>query len=148
MENQKNEAIVKLFNKGDRIIHISGGGEISPKKVSDVGKAEAEKLLRLYSRELVLVSEGQDPLAAADSDSAKCASLNKEIEALNRKVTDLERSGNADVVESLQEKIEELKSSIEPLKGALDEVTAEKDQLVKDLDKANKEIAPIKKKRR
>ena len=150
-DQNKKEPIVKIFNKGKRVID-----EIMPDTVVEVSQSRAEKLQKLFDAEIIIVAAGQDPHAAASNDSAKCAALKKEIVALEEKLIDVQKSDNAEIVEKLQKEVatlkkqgggdesEALKADIEPLKSALAEKESECDKLVKDLDKAKKEIAKFK----
>ncbi|MBW1812123.1 MAG: hypothetical protein JRJ39_00245 [Deltaproteobacteria bacterium] len=153
------EQIVKIFNKGKRMID-----DINPDDVVEVPLSRAEKLKKLFSAEIIIVAEGQDPHVAANNDSAQCAALKKEVVALNEKIEDLQKSDNSEVVDNLQkeiatlqkeiedlkkeeegrdesEELETLKADIEPLKAALSEKEDECGKLVKELDKAKKELA-------
>lgn len=114
------EPIVKIFNKGKRVID-----DIQPDAVVEVSESRAKQLQRLFSAEIIIVADGQDPHAAANSDSAKCAALKKDIVGLNKKIEALQKSDNAEVVEDLQKEIEELKADKEKLSANLKKAQAE-----------------------
>ncbi len=139
--NKKNT--VKMYNKGLRKIEAIEG-MINPQEVFECNAEEAKKLINLFESELVIVAEGENPLVAKDNDSAKCAALKKEVIALEKKIADIQKSDNAQIVEDLQKENEGLKEAVESQKSALQEESNEKEELVKSFKKANAEIAKLK----
>lgn len=127
------EATVKIFNKGQRIID-----DIKPDTVVEVSQSVAKKLNGLFSTEIIIVAEGQDPLVAINNDSAQCASLKKEVLALNEKLKDLQQADNSEVVTGLQ-------TDIKILKESLNAQELDNEKLVKELGRIKKETLKGKK---
>lgn len=145
-EENKKEPIVKLFNKGQRIITYIVSrekdgegwknvvtGNINPLETVPVPESEAKRLLKMFDKELISVGEGQSSEGAADQNSAQVKAL--EDEAIELKAT-IEKM-KEDAVEASEGK--DQSKEVSDLKSELEEVKKDNADLLEIIEKGEKD---------
>ena len=100
---------MEIYNRSKRVFNVdpkyAPGGEIKPGVSTNVNDAFAEKLLKVYKKELV-----------AFKGKKEVTNLEKQIEALSQELTEVKKANLAleDKNIQLQKELENLKSQPKP----------------------------------
>lgn len=115
MDEKKEIVMVKLYNKGKRVIQVGGSDpkelvSIKPESSVEVTEDQAQKLLKLFDTELICLSGGQDAKAVSEVVSGKIKDLENQLAALKEEKANLEG-----LVKSLEESNKGMAKQIEEL---------------------------------